>query len=124
MNKHTDLELTRICSEWLGWKRGFGTLRIGGKDFSDKYWWDKNKKIVAAFDPLHNDNDLWKRVIPKLPKRYVVCICGGTYDLYDSESKCPIPSRGDVSNLPRAVLELVAEIAEKEAKDENHPKDS
>jgi hypothetical protein len=111
-NMKTDLELTEIAAKWLGWHVEDGIpydkyalpLFVGGTvTFVD------NPFNWIPFDPLNNQNALWNMVVPKLPD--------GSILIVPHEGKFWIDNKqGNLSDLPRAILELVAEIYESEAK--------
>ena len=103
MNKKTDLELTEICAKWLGLpEHGFmGESLMYVKD-----------NTFTPFDPLHNQNDLWNLVMPKLEEEKTVIFSSSFY-IYRNANliKAGIPA-----DLPRAILEMVAELYESEVK--------
>lgn len=124
----TDLELTEKCAKWLGiyWKTSISRVYIikdiiAHENKPDDY-------LYASFDPLHDWNDLMIKVVPKLPLDYWIEIRPG-----DREFKINYDEKYDYSThsiitktvtegifpdeFPRVILELVAELYEKE---QNH----
>ena len=95
----TDLELTEVCAKWLGicscepFHLESNTCPVHGEK-------------QYSFDPLHNWNDLMTKVVPKLPNGYHIDITIGQFCLHRGDA---FNVSGSLSNLPRSVLELVAE---------------
>jgi hypothetical protein len=106
----TDLELTERCATWLGWEifpfpEGM-TMIIGilCKDQSG---------AVFYFDPLAKDrwNDLWK-VIERLPQGITLLINPQGNKFWVSDYMEEKGYDGKLSDLPRAIVTLVAEMEE------------
>jgi hypothetical protein len=106
----TDLELTERCAKWLGldivWDNGCD------EPDRDNYWPPGFYPIgggdIVSFDPLYNWNDLMTKVVPKLPSEYDVRIYPPDhYHIFkdDEFKECD-----ELKWLPRAILELIAEM--------------
>jgi hypothetical protein len=99
----TDLQLNEIAAKWLGLEIWSSLTNVFIKTESGQ---------VEHFDPLNNDNDLWKMVVPKLSYIAEISVFGGSFEIiYNTD-----PVKGNLSDLPRAILELVAELYESEVK--------
>ncbi len=104
----TDLKLIEIAAKWLGLEYKI----IAGEVFLSIAKEDGKIGIVNTFDPLHNKNDLWDMIVPKLPNGQIrinlrIQYCSLQYG--------DIKKEGSLSDLPRAILELIAELYESEA---------
>ena len=111
----TDLELTEICAKWLEIKAE--TREVFGMLGTGKVWIYNNDKW-QIFDPLHNWHDLMTKVVPRLPKfnqkiRLEIIPQDNYFEIH---GPFPHPHGKYPDDLPRAILELVAEI-EKEGED-------
>ncbi len=101
-----DFELTKKCAEWLGIdceEVGYRKPFIGT--------WDSEKKKMIKFGPLHDWNDLMTKVVPRLP--YKIEILERWFWIYKI-SQGLIKKGKHPDDLPKAILDLVAEIAKEE----------
>jgi hypothetical protein len=108
----TDLELTEICARWCN----LGDLNItnGFVYYAMPNGWRK-------FNPLHPTegwNDLWNLVVPKLVD-VDISTKNNMFDILrpvtPSKGVWNTWKDGNLSDLPRAVLELVAELYESQS---------
>jgi hypothetical protein len=107
----TDLELTLTekCARWLKLKYKVYNNSIEYR-IEDLRW--------QEFDPLHNQNDLWGMVVPKLPKRFEIMVINNKYGIYEDYGLSDgVRYTGNLSALPLSILKLVAEIYESETKE-------
>jgi hypothetical protein len=104
--KMDDLELTGIAAKWLGYEEfpfPEGMEAVIGILCKDK------EGAVFYFDPLNNWNDLeW--VAEMLPIGWIIEIENKKFWLYFMDGTPKRERKGRLANLPRAVLELVAEL--------------
>ncbi len=108
----TDLELTEKCAKWLGFT--LSTMSDGSIRYSEPstvYIKDANYSYVyRSFDPLNTWNDLMTMVVPKLPRDVRIVVGKGEFILGRITKKGML--RKSLSDLPRAILELIAEMEE------------
>lgn len=106
-DKMTDLEIIKMVAEWC---------ELDYQTDEEKIFRTSQQGMVTIyegrFDPLNSWQDCMEIVVPRLPEKYVICICGGTFDLYDSEHRSPVPMRGDLTDLRSIVCKLAVEIAQ------------
>ena len=109
----TDLELTEIAARWLGYEQGLTLFTfvdnklnnwVGIKDVNDEW---------VKFNPLHDRNDLDKVVVRLMGQKDIIFhIRAGAFVIYTAGHDEKLLAEGNYpADFPRAILELVAEIA-------------
>ena len=103
----TDLELTERVAKWLGYDEPTTLQRYDGiKEVNIRVG---NEWFV--FDPLCDWNDLWNKVVPKLPDDAKLSYTNGMAEI---TTWGHFNWQGNLTELPRAVCELVASLEKEE----------
>ena len=113
----TDIEITKTVAEWCGLEYDINEDMYGNiivfipdEEQKKKDYPDCN----VTFDPLHDWNDLMTIVMPRLPGNYRVGQWLGGYTVSQNiNGTWTVINEGSIADLPRAICELVAELAKK-----------